>query len=74
MFTKVVLLHMLCSIHTSPWLYLYPAVDSFNLALNLLNNVAVSLLTLSSVLPCVLLVVHAPYELDLAMLRVIIVS
>ena len=35
----------------------------------MLNNVAVSLLTLSSAFPCVLLVIHAPYELALTMLR-----
>ena len=62
---------MLCSIHACPWLHLWVAVDCRNLAPNLLNNVAASLLTLSSVLPCVLLVIHAPYELALAMLSFI---
>ena len=42
------------------------------LALKLLNNVAVSLLTLSLVLPWSLLVIHAPYELALAMYSFII--
>ena len=51
-----------------PLVALYPAVACGNIALKLLNNVAVSLLTLSSVLPCVLLVIHAPYELALAIL------
>ena len=68
MFIKDVLLYMSCYIHSCPWLHLYPAVTCCNLALNLLNNVAVSLITLSSVLPCVLLVIHAPYELAIAML------
>ena len=58
-------------IHPCPWLHLQPAVACGNLALKLLNNVVVSLLTLSSVLPCVLLVIHAPYELALAMLSFI---
>ena len=57
-----------CSIHSCPWLHLYPAVACCYHALNLLNNVAVSLLTLSLVLTCVLLEIHAPYELVLAML------
>ena len=66
MFTKDVLLYMSCSIHPCHWLHLQPDVAFFNLAPNLLNNVAVSLLTFSSVLPCYLLVIHAPYELDVA--------
>ena len=74
MFTKDVLLYMSCSIHPCHWLHLYPAVACCNLALKLLNNVAVSLLTLSSVLPCALLVIHAPYELALAMLSFINMS
>ena len=68
MFTKDDLLYMSLSIHSSPWLHLYPAVTCCYLAPNLLNNVAVSLLTLSSMLPWLLLVIHAPYELVLAML------
>ena len=68
MFTKDVLLYMSCSIHSCPWLHLYPALACCNLAPKLLNNVAVSLLTLSSVLPWALLVIHAPYELALAIL------
>ena len=68
MFTKDVLLYMSCSIYPCPWLHLYIAVDCCYHAPKLLNNVAVSLLTLSSLLPCVLLVIHAPYELALAML------
>ena len=71
MFTKDVLFYMSCSIHPCPWLHLQPAVACCNHAPKLLNNVFVSLLTLSSVLPCVLLVIHAPYELDLAMLSFI---
>ena len=57
---------MSCSIHPCPLLHLQPAVACYNLALKLLNNVAVSLLTLSSMLPCLLLVIQACYELDLA--------
>ena len=68
MFTKDVLIHMLCSIHSCPWLHLYPDVTCCNLAPELLNNVAVSLLTLSSMLPWLLLVIRACYELALAML------
>ena len=68
MFTKDDLLHMSCSIHPCPWLHLYPALACCNLALKLLNNVAVSLLTLSSVLLWALLVIRAPYEVYLAML------
>ena len=67
-FTKVVLLHMSCSIHPCPWLHLLPDVACCYHAPNLLNNVDVSLLTLSSVLRCVFLVIHAPYELALAIL------
>ena len=48
-FTKDVLLYMLFSIHPCPWLHLWPAVAYCNLAPKLLYNVAVSLLTLSSV-------------------------
>ena len=44
------------------------------LALKLLNNVAVSLLTWSSVLPCVLLVIHAPYDYDITMISFLFVS
>ena len=66
--TKDVLLYMLCSIHPCPCFHLWVAVDCCNLALNLLNNVAVSLLTLSSVLTCVLLVIHAPYDHAFAIL------
>ena len=71
MFTKGVLFYMLCSIHPCPWLHLLPAVACCNLAPKLLNNIAVSLLTLSSVLPCDFLVIHAPYELAIAMLSFI---
>ena len=39
MFTKDVLLHMLCSIHPCPCLHLYPAVACCYHAANLLNNV-----------------------------------
>ena len=38
------------------------------------NNVFVSLLTLSSMLPCLFLVIHAPYDLSLAMLSFINMS
>ena len=65
MFTKDVLLYMSYSIHPCPWLHLCPSVAVCNLSLKLLNNVAVSLLTLSSVLPWALLVIHAPYELSI---------
>ena len=65
---------MSCSIHPWPWLHLSPAVDCCTLALKLLNNVAVSLLTLSSVFPWVLLVIHAPYELVLAIISSINMS
>ena len=56
------------------FLHLEPALACCNLALKLLNNVVVSLLTLSSVLPCVLLVIHVPYELALAIISFIMVS
>ena len=46
MFTKDVLFYMSCSIHACPWLHLYPVVTCCNLALNLLNNVAVSLINI----------------------------
>ena len=49
MFTKYVLFYMSCSIHPCPWLHLYPAIACCILAPNFLNNVDVSLLTLSSV-------------------------
>ena len=49
MFTKGVLFYMSCSIYPCPWLHLCLAVDCCFLAAKLLNNVAVSLLTLSSV-------------------------
>ena len=65
---------MSCSIHPCPWLHLLIVVDCSYLALKLLNNVSISLITWSSVLPCVLLVIHAPYELALAMLRFINIS
>ena len=68
MFTKNVLLNMSCSIHPCSWLHLWLAVTCCNHALKLLNNVVVSLLTLSSVLPWALLVIHVPYELVLARL------
>ena len=68
MFCKYVLIYMPSSNHTCPWLHLWPAIAYCNLALKLLNNVAVSLLTLCSVLPCVLLVIHAPHDLALAIL------
>ena len=68
MFTKDVLLYMSCSIHPCSWLHFYPSVGCCNLAPKLLNNVAVSLLTLSSMLPWLLLVIQAFYELVLAML------
>ena len=67
-FSKDVLNIWLCSIHPCPWLHLYLAIDCSYLAPKLLNNVAVSMLTLSSVLPCVLPVIHAPYEHVLAIL------
>ena len=50
MLTNDVLLYMSFSIHSCPWLNFYPDLTCCNLALKLLNNVAVSLLTLSSVL------------------------
>ena len=74
MFTTDVLFYMLWYIHPCPWLHLWPAVACCYHAPNLLDNVVVSLLTLSFFLPCVLLVIHAPYELALAMLSFIIVS
>ena len=74
MFTEEVLLYMSCSIHLYPWLHLWPTVACCNLALKLLNNVVVILLTFSSMLPCLLLVIHAPYELVLAMLSFINMS
>ena len=74
MFTKDVLFYMSCSIHPCPWLHLLPDVACCYHAPNLLNNVDVSLLTLSSVLRCVFLVIHAPYELALGMCRLIIMS
>ena len=49
MFTKCVLFYMSCSIHPCPWLHLWLAVACSYLAPKLLDNVAVSLLTLSSV-------------------------
>ena len=51
MFTTDILLDMSIYIHPCPWLNLYPDVAYCNLALKLLNNVAVSLLTLSLVFP-----------------------
>ena len=63
---------MLFYIHPCPFSHLYPDVAFCYLALNLLNNVAVSLLTLSSVFPCVLLVFYVPYGLALAILSFII--
>ena len=74
MFTKDVLLYMSCYIHSCPWLYFWPAVTCCYLAPNLLNNVDVCLLTLSSMLPWLLLVIHAPYELVLAILSFINMS
>ena len=71
MFTKDVLLYMSFSIHPCPWLHLWLAVDCCYHAPNLLNNVVVSLLTLSSMLPRLLLVIHAPYELAISMLSFI---
>ena len=67
-FSKGVLNIWLLSIHSCPWFHLWPSVDCCNLAAKLLNNVSVSLLTLCSVFPCALLVIHVPYELALAML------
>ena len=49
MFTKGVLFYMSFYIHSCPWLQLYLAVACSYLASKLLDNVAVSLLTLSSV-------------------------
>ena len=71
---KHVLFYISTYIHTCHWLHSYPVVAFRNLALKLLNNVAVSLLTLSSVLPWAFLVIHAPYELDVAMLSFINMS
>ena len=51
MFTKDVLLHMLCSLNPYPYLHLRHAVACCYLAPKLLNNVVVSLLTLSSLVP-----------------------
>ena len=48
-FSKGVLDIWLLSIHSCPWLQLWLAVDCCNIALKLLYNVVVSLLTLSSV-------------------------
>ena len=45
MFSKDVFFYMLYSIHPCPWLKLWLAVDCCYHAPNLLNNVAVSLLT-----------------------------
>ena len=60
-FTKDVLVYMSCYIHPCPSLHLYPALACCNLALKLLDNVAVNMLTLSSVFamsfasdPCIL--------------------
>ena len=74
MSTKDVLLHMSFSIRPYPWLHLYLAVACCNLAPKLLNNVAVSLSTLSSVLPCVLLVIQALYDYAIAMCSFTIMS
>ena len=74
MFTKGVLFYLLCYIHPCPWLHLQPAVACCKLALKLLNNVAVSLSTFSLVFPCVFLVIHAAYELALAMLSFIFIA
>ena len=61
MYTKDILFYMSYSIHPCPWLQLWPAVDCCDLAPNLLNNVVVSLLTLSSVVA--MLVVSDPCTL-----------
>ena len=58
---------LLCSIHTFLWLQLWISVACDYHALLLLNNVVAILLTLSSVLPCVLLVLYASYDHVLAM-------
>ena len=54
MFTKGALFYMSCSIHPCPWLHLYPVVAYCNLAPKLIYNVAVSLLTLSSVVAMII--------------------
>ena len=51
MFTKDDLLYISCSSHPCPGLHLWPAVACSYLAPKLLDNVAVSLLTLSSLVP-----------------------
>ena len=61
MFTKDVLFYMSCFIYPCPWLHLYPALACCNLAPKLLNNVVVSLLTLSSVVS--MIVVSVPCTL-----------
>ena len=73
MFTKDVLLYMSFYIHPCPWLHLYPAVACCNFAQKLINNVAVSLLSLSSVWPCVFLVILAPYDYYIAILGFIFI-
>ena len=65
---------MLYSIHQCPCLKLWIVVDCHIRAPKLLNNVVVRLLTLSSVLPWVLLVIHVPYGLSLAILSFINMS
>ena len=74
MFTKDVLFYMLYSIHPCPRLKLWLVVDCCYHAPKLLNNIVVSLLTLSSVLPCALLVIYAPYDYSIAMFSSINVS
>ena len=66
-----VLFSILWSIHLCHWLQLWIAVACCYHAPNLLNNVSVSLFTWSSLLPCVLLVIHAPYDYAIAMLSFI---
>ena len=53
-FSKGVLDIWFSSIHSCPWLHLYPVVACCYLAPKLLNNVAVSLLTLSSVVAMII--------------------
>ena len=73
-FSKDVLKIWLCSIHPCICLQLWGALACHYHALDLLNIIDVSLLTGSAFLPCVLLVIHAPYDHALAMFSFINVS
>ena len=66
-FIKSVLKIWLCSIHSCLYLLLWSSLACNSHGLLLLNIVVGRLLTWSAFLPCVLLVIHAPYERALAM-------